>query len=739
MQITQRQIEPPLAGSREWFAPAAPAPQDQTTRIFDVSDLFSLLARSRRLIAFTIAATTAAAAIIGFASPKKYRATAEVFVDARGFRVLNSEVTQFNGIDTVNSDFETQIRIMTSGQVLRRVVERENLATDGAFISQPGMLSRIKGLLGGQRETISDRIGYSVALLEKMVTARRSERSYVVDLAVTDTDGVRAARIAQAIAETYLETQAANRRDLTRRLGTEVSARLQDLRERLDAAEKRLAAYKRDNNLIYSEGRLVSDRDLTALNDQLNQARARTARARARLEQLRRMSASAAENMNLAEVLDSPAIVQLRVKLAETTRQLAELRRNLGPRHPEILAHEARANDARGAISSEIGRRRTALSNEMDQALAAERALSRQIETMKRQSGDTNSALIPLRELERSVEANKKVYEEFLVRARELTEQQGVVANGSAVITNATAPTIPVGLSLPVIIALGFFAGIPLGVGMAFARDQLSPKASRQKTMSGEPAQAPVTSGVAGLQSAPAAQANVIKISLKDVDGYIEAGCLEKVTPPPEQLAQAARSIEAFTGNGSNELIVVASSDPSAATHSIALALAACWAWDGYETAAIDADARRGRLAREAGLFGKPGLFDRYHRDVMEFVEWKRKGLAHLLGALPASQQQTHGGARRFVSQRLEDLTQDIEIVIADAGVMEDNEFGQTLAQASTLVIAVVDGEHATAPQWLSQQPAILLHVDASSRTDENVSGLRRPSSLTRHPRPAIA
>lgn len=692
----QSGTQTPVAGPHEWFADGRGSAQAPVTRVFDVSDLFALLARSRRLIAFTIAATTIAAAGVGVMTPKKYRATAEVFVDARGFKVLNSEVSQYNGTETVNADFETQIRIMTSGQVLRRVVEREKLATDPAFISQPGLLSRLKSLFGGPRETINDRIGYSVAMLEKMVVARRSERSYVVDLSVTDRDPVRAARITQAIAEVFIETQGANRRDLTKRLGSEVSARLQDLREKLDASEKRLAAYKASNDLIYSDGRLVTDRDLVALNEQLNQARVRTSKARARYAQIRRLNVSAAEKMDLQEVLDSPTIVQLRVKLAETTRQLAELRRNLGPRHPEIMAAEARSADARSAIAAEISRRRTALRNEVDQALAAERDLGAKIDELKTQSGATNSALIPLRELERAVEANKKVYEEFLVRARELSEQQGVVANSSQIITNASAPSVPIGLSLAIIIALGFFAGIPLGVGLAFLRYQLT---QPRDTQPGAYAAQPGPEGSAGPQNtmrtrgATPSRASRPQQSIEheQIANYLAAIAGGGMATPPDALVDLANIVEQRLNDAGHEIVVVTSIDGHAQSAQLALALAACWAWEGYEPLAIDGDEPAAGLSTISRTLGQPGLFDRYHRNVLEFVEWRRKGQCHLLGSLDPQARTRVNGARRFISQRLEDLSEEIELLVIDAGDLNANPYASTLTTAATAVITTAN------------------------------------------------
>src|SRR5204862_291351 len=74
---------------------------------------------------------------------------------------------------------------------------------------------------------------------------------------------------------------------------------------------------------------------------------------------------------------------------------------------------------------------------------------------------------VRLRELERQVEASRAVYEAFLVRARELQEQQRLDTSTSRIISPASLPARRLGPPIPAIFAAAVAAGLGIGVALA--------------------------------------------------------------------------------------------------------------------------------------------------------------------------------------------------------------------------------------------------------------------------------
>lgn len=654
-------------------------------QVFELRDFTAVVSSRWKVVAVCVVTCALTAGAYGLMSPKRYIANSEILIDTRGLKVVDGDVNQrFENAETLNADLESQIRIMSSGSVLRGVAERENLASDPEFVARPGLLGRLKALVTGQPAGPRDPEGAAVSVLEKSITIRRSERSFVVDIAASASTPEKAARLAQAIAEVYIETQLRTRQMAAKRIGEEVASRLKDLRTQLEAAEKRLEDYKNNNNLIYANGKLALDQDITELATQLNQARARTARARARVDQIKALRANASVE-SLAEILDSPTIIQLRVRLAEASRQESELRQSLGPLHPEIAAASARVADARRAIDQEIMRRRQAAEAELTQASGTERALATQIERAKKQTEAAGQSLIGARELERAADANRKVYEQFLVRAREITEQSGFQPNLSRVISNATAQPNPVGLSAPVLTILGGLGGLPIGVGLAFLLHLLSAKPVEAR---------PDTRRTRQVELKPELKRTVVgEIDRSFVHHYVARRKFQRpAAPPPAIVELASRIGRRSSGDPLRILLVAAVSDREAGSE-FALALASSFAWQGLDVVAVDGDAQTCGLTRLAGQTGKPGLFDRLDARMIvdDLVIWNRNGLPHLLPASIVPNKPVGGETRRDIVGRIERLCAGVDMIIIDAGRAVSNPFISLLSEAASDFVVVTD------------------------------------------------
>jgi len=328
--------------------------------------------------------------------------------------------------------------------------------------------------------------------------------------------------------------------------------------------------------------------------------------------------------------------------------------------------------------------------NDYEQSVAAERVLARQIADLKMKSVDTGQSLIGLRELERAVEANKKVYEEFLLRSRELSEQQSIFANASYIITPAGVPSQPSGLTLPLLLAIGFVMGFPIGGALAVARAQLANMgfAPDQPSPNRRPE--------------PARTQALCRLQKRDIEAYLQRGCLSRVVVPSDAIAEFANSVETALPHGERLNLLIAGASEEAPSAEVAAALAASWAYDGYDVLLVDGDTRASRLTAIAGLTDLPGLYDRLHRDVAEFVRWGRSGLPHVLPLASPAQRRDIAGARRIVGQRLEDLEESVENLIVDGGDLATNEFAPALAGAATAAILVcAPGEDAARARQL--------------------------------------
>lgn len=485
---SDRAATPPQAAS------AAPAAAGRPSLAVLANPLWVIgtLWRRKGLILLCGLAGIVLAALASLLITPKYVSTAQLFIDPRDLRVLQNEVSPSAvGSDptSITAYLESQARIIASDSIKARVVESEHLDKDPEFggAASPGLLSR---LFGG---TTSKRDGmlYALAELDRRVSVRRGERTFVIDISVTSRDPEKAARLANALANAYLEDQAAVRDAAARRATESLTGRLEELRSRLREAENKAERFKETNNLVASGGRSISEEQLSLNNAQLVAARTRVTEAKAKYEEIARTRAASIEAGAIPEALASNTMTALRAQLGAALSREADLTASLGARHPSLFAAQSQVRDARRQIAEELGRIARSAKSEYDRALAAERQTAARVDELKSGQFAAGRAGVELRELEREVESSRVVYEGFLKRARETGELSGIDTTNARIISHAMPPLQKSGMSRRTIALLGGIGGTGLGALLALALALLGTVRPAQQGAAPSPAPAP--------------------------------------------------------------------------------------------------------------------------------------------------------------------------------------------------------------------------------------------------------
>lgn len=414
-------------------------------------------------------------ALVSLLIPPKYVSTAQLFIDPRDLRVLQNEVSPnvVGGDPTsITAYLESQARVIASDSIKARIVASERLDKDPEFGGEgaPGLISRLLGAFGlGGSATSRDGLLYALAELDKKVAVRRGERTFVIDISVTSRDPDKAARIANALANAYLEDQAAVRDAAARRATDSLTGRLEELRSRLRAAEDKAEKFKEANNLSVAGGRSVGEEQLALSSAQLVAARTRVTEAKAKYEEISRTRASAIEAGAIPEAVASNTMTALRAQLGAALSKEADLTASLGARHPALAAAQAQVRDARRQIADELGRIARAAKSEYDRALSAEKQLAGRVDELKTGQFAAGRAGVELRELEREVDSSRIIYEGFLRRARETGELAGIDTTNARVISQAMPPLEKSGLSRRTLAMLGGIGGLGVGGLLALA------------------------------------------------------------------------------------------------------------------------------------------------------------------------------------------------------------------------------------------------------------------------------
>ena len=438
-------------------------------------------ARDRAFAAFDIAnrhrafifGCAVVCALLGFAASKllapRYVAVAQIYIDPGNLPGAGQDAPapgqDSNGF--INY-VESQGLIITSRAVLERVVANEKLDADPDFIGA----SPFPAFLGAPPGA-PERAAAAAAALATRIQVKRPERTFVMDLSVSDRDPDKAAELANATARAFIEVSSSWQSDASRQTEASLAGRLEALRKRVIDAEKKVEDFKAANGLVGTRDLLVTEQQLKDMTAQMMIARTKAAEARSRLDQIENAHRRGGDVAAIASQITSASLAALRSQQALARQRLADLTGELGPRHPLVIDAKARVSAADAAVDAELTRFGQSQRIEYESAKQLEASLSRQLDELKTQSNANGQSSVGLRDLEREAEAARGVYELFVTRSRESGEIQQVEPTRSRIISLATAPKSrafpPSGALMT---AAGLLLGLGLGVAGSVARER---------------------------------------------------------------------------------------------------------------------------------------------------------------------------------------------------------------------------------------------------------------------------
>lgn len=196
-----------------------------------------------RIIILAIIACLAAAVAYLAVTPNKYIATSVLLIETKQMPGDDDASASDSAIDS--TVVESQIEAVRSASLALHVVDKLGLADDPEFgRPKPGPLSRLLAKMPWRGHTPGkvDRREVALDSLRSKIKIERIGRSYVAQIDATSVDRVKAAKIANAIADGYIEEQLSARQDSQQRANKWMEDRLATLRDQAASADKEARA-----------------------------------------------------------------------------------------------------------------------------------------------------------------------------------------------------------------------------------------------------------------------------------------------------------------------------------------------------------------------------------------------------------------------------------------------------------------------------------------------------------------
>ncbi|MEN5279094.1 GNVR domain-containing protein [Brucella sp. TWI432] len=434
---------------------------------------------SRRLLLATTLIGGLVATLYALTIPQMFVATTDLLVDPRNVRSVGTELTPGQlPTDASLAIAESQARLLDSSSVLLKVIDQANLTKDpefnGTFVPTgvAGFFAQLKSVISPQTQSdgqaLETRVLYN---LYDSVTIGRDPKTFIYSVSVKTRSSEKSAEIANLIGSVFQKELDSLQSDVARRNSDELSKRLADMRSSVETAEKAAADFRASRDLVDVDGKLISDNDLTRLNDQLTNQRAESMRLQARIQVLNDANTGSVISGTLPEDLRSNTLTALRAQYALASQNANGASTQLGPRHPQFIQLQSQKQTVLNDIDAELRRIRASLQVEVARSLQQEKDLNARLAQLKSQQANSNNDRVKLRELEREATTLRSVYEAFLLRSRETSEQEGITTTNVRVISEARPPLDPAGSSRKLIVIAGLIAGFMLGLAITAVRN----------------------------------------------------------------------------------------------------------------------------------------------------------------------------------------------------------------------------------------------------------------------------
>jgi len=574
---------------------------------FELGSMFDFVRRRLWIIVSCMLFMCVIGATYFIAVPAPYISKAVLKIDTRKFQLFQQPANLGDQMIDAGADVESHLEALKSENLALKVITELRLADDPEF-GMAAAIPIVSNLIEARKpESEVWRIRNALRIFEKHYTVER-QGVFLIAISFESANAERSAQITNAVAQAYITQQLDAKYEVTRQGTKFLERRISELRDQVSAAEKAVIDYKAEHKIVDAgNGRLTTDQQATDVNSRLTAARAKALEMRARLDRIDAALNDPAKtniiNATADEALSNPLILKLRTQYLELAGREAELSEKYGRDHLAVVNVRDSMRRIQVSILNELQRLRGAYKNDYEFAREAEELINKQFQGAIADSRSSNEAQVKLANLEITASTYKTMYDNFVRRYAEATEQQSFPYTEARLITEAVAPIKRTYKKSLLIVALTPIIGLVIGIGLGALLDFLDRgfrTTTEIETMLGLACIALVP-----LQRKTADDNQRPPTIIGPRRGLIsnELGVVSSVVEQPfSRFAEAIRTIKlAADLNGissSNKVVGITSTLPDEGKSTIASALAISIARVGGRVLLVDCDLRNPSLSR---------------------------------------------------------------------------------------------------------------------------------------------
>ncbi len=572
------------------------------------------------------------AAVHTFRATPVYKAAARIVLEKENPNIVS--VQEVLAMDASSSDyFQTQYKIIESQAVAREVALRLNLESSREFFPEPrgDMISVARRWVRDSIEDLQVQVAELIntgrekdahalsalevreadALLEDVpqslvravigrIEVAPVRNSRLVDVGAEARDPKMAAKIANTVVRAYIDQNLEIKLRAAKDAVQWLTARIDEERKKVEAAENALLQYKQENEIITdfsSDTESITAEKLAGLNAQVIEAESKRVEAETRYQQALQLVQTPEFLDAIPEVMGNELVQEIKRMEVDLLNQATELSKKYGQNHPRMIALQSELEQLQKRKATEAEGIVNALRNNYKLALARERTLKRAMNQQKSESLDMNKKAIQFGVLQRQAESSRQMYELLIKRFKETSLTEEMKTGNVRIIDEAMPPQFPIRPDKRRNLMLALALGLMLGLGLAFLLEYLDNTIKI-------PDEIGTHLDIPYLGPVPA-------FDTSEKSGDLPGELITAISPtaiPSESFRGIRTSILFSSPDKAPQVIMVSSAEPGEGKTFFAANLAVTMAQNDAKVLLIDGDLRRPRIHNLFRIDREPGL-----------------------------------------------------------------------------------------------------------------------------------
>jgi succinoglycan biosynthesis transport protein ExoP len=578
---------------------------------FDVRHLAQMLWRGKWTIAGVFAVFVGASVLVTLSMPKVYDSEVTIEYDPNPPRPLGGEVEEVTSTSTLNMTewYQTQNTIIASRAVALKVVERLALHRDPAFMDvKPELRATWKG---ADKEVAAEQ-------LMSQLTVKQDRNTRITRIVMRDHDPDRAAVLANAVADAYMDWIMEERLGSTVRAVEWLSGQLDDASKKLNNSEHVLYDFRREKNVLslsLADQHTAVTGTIASFNSELTEITKKRIQLEAKLRQLEEAAADATTT-RAGLISENDAIVKMRAEYLQAVSQLESNATVYGANHPMMRQLRSTVESLAKALREEVDGMVAAARSELREVKDIEAGLRQAMLEAQKVGLDVSLNEIDYNRLERERANNERLHSVLLQRTTETSLTRLLRVSPVRLVDRALAARDPVRPNPALNVGLGALLGLLAGFGVVFVRMRMDRSVSSPEEMEalGTTVLGLMPSIFGGTGTPYGGAYSGKRRKRRQNENAVEGVGKDLVvhTHPQSAVAECCRTIRTNLAFMSTETplksLVVTSPGPSEGKSTLAISLAITMANSGRRVVLVDTDLRRPRIHKALGIRGHMGV-----------------------------------------------------------------------------------------------------------------------------------